>query len=173
MLFRSRTHKGVNSEDIEMTPALNVETVSSPAGLYYDKTHTWAFMEKTGFVKVGVDDFLQHLTGKVTQVKMKASGDKVRKGEKIMTVMHDGKQLELYSPVSGTIKEQNQSLLSNPSQINSSPYDAGWVYQIEPSNWIRETHFMFMADKFKAWLDDEFIRLKEFLASSANRNTEV
>ncbi|HKL34084.1 MAG TPA: substrate-binding domain-containing protein, partial [Tangfeifania sp.] len=116
-----RTHKGVNSEDIEMTPALNVETVSSPAGLYYDKTHTWAFMEKTGFVKVGVDDFLQHLTGTVTQVKLKTAGEKVRKGEKIMTVMHDGKQLELYSPVSGTIKEQNQSLLSNPSQINSSP----------------------------------------------------
>ena len=168
-----RTHKGVNSEDIEMTPALNVETVSSPAGLYYDKTHTWAFMEKTGFVKVGVDDFLQHLTGPLTQVKLKTAGEKVRKGEKIMTVMHDGKQLELYSPVSGTIKEQNQSLLSNPSQINSSPYDAGWVYQIEPSNWIRETHFMFMADKFKAWLDDEFIRLKEFLATSANKNTVV
>jgi len=168
-----RTHKGVNSEDIEMTPALNVETVSSPAGLYYDKTHTWAFMEKTGFVKVGVDDFLQHLTGPLTQVKLKTAGEKVRKGEKIMTVMHDGKQLELYSPVSGTIKEQNQSLLTNPSQINSSPYDAGWVYQIEPSNWIRETHFMFMADKFKAWLDDEFIRLKEFMATSANKNTVV
>ena len=168
-----KTHQGIGSEDIEMTPALNTETVTSPAGLYYDKTHTWAFMEKTGFVKVGVDDFLQHLTGTVTQVRMKAPGEKVRKGEKIMTVMHNGKQLELYSPVSGHIKEQNQSLLSNPSQINSSPYDAGWVYQIEPSNWIRETHFLFMADKFKAWLDDEFIRLKEFLATTANRNTEV
>lgn len=164
---------GIGSEDIEMSPALNVETVTSPAGLYYDKTHTWAFMEKNGFVKVGVDDFLQHLTGPLTQVKLKAAGEKVRRGEKIMTVMHDGKQLELYAPVSGTIKEQNQLLVSNPSQINNSPYDEGWVYQIEPSNWIRETHFMFMADKFKVWLDEEFSRLKEFLATSANRNTVV
>ena len=175
MLVRGifKTHQGIDSEDIEMSPALNVETVSSPAGLYYDKTHTWAFMEKNGFVKVGVDDFLQHLTGPLTQVKLKAAGEKVRRGEKIMTVMHDGKQLELYAPVSGTIKEQNQLLVSNPSQINSSPYDEGWVYQIEPSNWIRETHFMFMAGKFKAWLDEEFSRLKEFLATSANRNSEV
>jgi glycine cleavage system H lipoate-binding protein len=168
-----KAHKGVNSEDIETTPSLNPETVTSPAGLYYDKTHTWAFMEKNGRVKVGINDFLQHLTGPLTQVKLKDAGEKVRKGEKIMTVMHEGKQLELYSPVSGYIREQNQSLLSNPSQINSSPYEAGWVYQIEPLNWLRETHFLFMADKFKAWLEDEFIRLKEFLANSANRNTEV
>lgn len=168
-----KTHKGVQSEDIEMSPALNVETVSSPAGLYYDKTHTWAFLEKDGFVKVGVDDFLQHLTGTVTQVKLKSAGQKVRKGEKILTVMHEGKQLELYAPVSGTIKAQNESLLTNPSQINSSPYEAGWVYRIEPTNWLRETRLLFMAEKFKAWLDDEFARLREFLAGSANRNTEV
>jgi len=168
-----KSQQGIDSEDIGMSPALNVKTVSSPAGLYYDKTHTWAFMEKEGFVKIGVDDFLQHLTGTVTQVRLKTAGEKVRKGEKIMTVMHEGKQLELYAPVSGTIKAQNESLLSNPSQINTSPYDAGWVYQIEPSNWLRETRFLFMADKFKLWLDDEFVRLREFLASSANRNTVV
>jgi glycine cleavage system H lipoate-binding protein/ABC-type phosphate transport system substrate-binding protein len=168
-----KTHKGIQSEDIEMSPALNREIVSSPAGLYYDKKHTWSFMEKDGFVKVGVDDFLQHLIGTVTQVKLKTAGEKVRKGEKIMTIIHEGKQLELYAPVSGTIKTQNESLLSNPSQINTSPYEAGWVYQIEPTNWLRETRFLFMADKFKTWLDEEFARLREFLATSANRNTVV
>ena len=32
-----------------------------PKGIYFDKTHTWAFMEQNGIVKVGIDDFLQHI----------------------------------------------------------------------------------------------------------------
>jgi glycine cleavage system H lipoate-binding protein/ABC-type phosphate transport system substrate-binding protein len=171
--FRKKQKTAIDSEDIEITLALNVNTVAAPAGLFYDKTHTWAFMEKDGLVKIGIDDFLQHLTGQLTQVKMKAPGEKVRKGEKIFTIAHEGKQLEIYSPVSGYIKQHNQTLLSKPGMMNSAPYSEGWVYQIEPANWLRETRFMFMADKFREWLDDEFTRLKDFLATSANSNSVV
>ncbi len=170
---RLKRKHGISSEDIEVTPALNVESILAPAGLFYDKTHTWAFMEQDGMVKVGIDDFLQHVTGPLSQVKMKEPGEKVRKGEKILTIIQQGKQLDIYSPVTGQIKTQNQTLINNPSQINSDPYLSGWVYQIEPSNWLRETKFMFMADKFNEWLEDEFVRLKDFLAASANSNAVV
>ncbi len=40
-----------------------------PGGLYFDKTHTWAFMEQDGIVRVGIDDFMQHITGTVDKVK--------------------------------------------------------------------------------------------------------
>ncbi|WP_372948443.1 hypothetical protein [Mariniphaga sp.] len=171
--FKRKQKAGIVSEDIAITPALNVNSVTAPAGLYYDKSHTWAFMEKDGQVKIGIDDFLQHITGQLTQVKLKTAGEKVRKGEKIFTIIREGKQLEIYSPVSGYIKHYNEDLLSNPEKLNSSPYADGWVYQIEPANWLRETRFMFMADKFRDWLDDEFTRLKDFLATSANSNSLV
>ncbi|MGM0621457.1 MAG: glycine cleavage system protein H, partial [Bacteroidota bacterium] len=135
---------------------------------FYDKTHTWAFMEENGQVKIGINDFLQHVTGSVTQLKMKAAGEKIRKGEKILTLMHQGKQLSIYSPVTGVIKQQNEELLTNPSQLNSAPYTNGWVYQIEPANWVREISFMFMADKFRDWMKDEFTRLKNFMAVVVN-----
>jgi glycine cleavage system H lipoate-binding protein/ABC-type phosphate transport system substrate-binding protein len=173
VFFKRKQKAGILSEDIAITPALNVNSVDAPAGLYYDKTHTWAFMEKDGRVKIGIDDFLQHITGPLTQVKLKTAGEKVRKGEKIFTITREGKQLEICSPVSGYIRQYNDELLSNPEKLNSSPYAEGWVYQIEPANWLRETRFMFMADKFKEWLDDEFIRLKDFLATSANSNAVV
>ncbi|MBW6534101.1 MAG: hypothetical protein K0B11_03780 [Mariniphaga sp.] len=171
--FKRKQKAGIVSEDIEITPALNVNTVAAPAGLYYDKSHTWAFMEKDGQVKIGINDFLQHLTGQLTQVKMKAAGEKVRKGEKIFTIIREGKQLEIYSPVSGYIKQYNEDLLTSPEKLNLSPYSDGWVYQIEPANWLRETRFMYMADKFRDWLDEEFTRLKDFLATSANSNALV
>ncbi len=175
LLVRSKRKEklGIDSEDIEMTPAMNENSINAPAGLYYDKTHTWAFMERDGLVKIGVDDFMQHLTGALTHIKMKDSGEKVRKGEKILSIVRDGKQLELYSPVSGIIKNRNQSLLSEPQQVNADPYADGWVYQIEPLNWTREMRLLFMADTYKEWLEDEFTRLRDFLATSANSNAVV
>jgi len=161
------------SKQISITPMLNENSIDSPKGLYYDKSHTWAFMEKDGNVKIGIDDFLQHVTGNLTRIKMKETGEKVRKGEAVMNIIHDGKQLTLYSPVSGTILERNQSVISDSSLLNSSPYSEGWVYLIEPINWAREIQFLFMAEKYKEWLRGEFIRLKDFFAASVMANTSV
>ncbi len=157
--------------EIQLAHGLNENSVVAPKGLYFDRTHTWAFMEKNGTVKVGIDDFLQHITGTITRVKMKEAGDKVRKGEKIMTIIHDGKQLNLYAPISGIIKEQNQSLVTDSSLVNTSPYADGWVYMIEPKNWTREIQFMFMGEKYIEWLRNEFDRMKDFVADSMRGNT--
>jgi glycine cleavage system H lipoate-binding protein/ABC-type phosphate transport system substrate-binding protein len=167
--------KRVNAidEDIEITSAFDENSIQVPKGLYFDKSHTWAFMQQDGNVKIGLDDFLQHITGPITRIKMKEAGEKVRKGEKILTIIQNGKQLNISSPISGIIREQNHSLTINSSMLNAAPFTEGWVYLIEPKNWLREIQFMFMAEKYKVWLQDEFIRLKDFLAASLRSNTNV
>jgi len=147
---------------------LNENSLLIPKGLYYDKTHTWAFMDQDGIVKVGVDDFLQHVTGPITRIKMEGKGKKVKKGEQIMSIIQNGKQLNLYAPVSGTIIEQNRLLDTNSSIINSSPYIEGWVYKIEPDNWNRENQLLFIAEKHKEHIKSEFARLRDFLAMALN-----
>jgi len=163
----------VSDEDFNFTPAFDENSVLAPKGLYFDKTHTWAFMEKDGMVKVGIDDFLQHITGALTRLKMKEPGEKVRKGEKILTIIRYGKQLDIYAPISGTIREQNKKLLADSSIINDSPFAEGWVYVIEPTNWLREIQFLFMGENYREWLQDEFTRLKDFFAASARSNSLV
>lgn len=162
---------------IEGSPAiqasLNEESILAPAGLMYDKTHTWAFMEKDGNVRIGLDDFMQHITGRITRVVMKNEGESIRKGEKLMSIIRDGKQLDIYSPISGTIKQTNTLLVSNSSLINDAPHAEGWVYMVEPRNWFRESQFMLMGERYKDWLTDEFTRLKDFIAASVYRNARV
>ncbi len=160
-------------EDISFTPAFDENSIIAPKGLYFDKTHTWAFMEKDGMVKIGIDDFLQHITGTISRIKMKDPGEMVRKGEKILTIIKDGKQLNIYSPISGTIREQNHQLNSDSSIINSSPFADGWVYTVEPKNWLREIQFLFMGENYKEWLQDEFTRLKDFFATSMRSSQAV
>ncbi len=152
-------------------PVLNENAVDIPNGLYFDKTYTWSFMEKDGNVKVGIDDFLQHITGPITEIKIKDPGDKIKKGEQILTLVQNGKQLNIYAPISGYIKSINEDIMFDSSLINSSPYEKGWVYKIEPINWLTEIQFLNMANKYKEWLKNEFTRLKDFISNSANART--
>jgi len=151
-------HKGTQS-------IFDENSVIIPKGIYFDKTHTWAFMKKDGTVKIGIDDFLQHITGSITRIEMKNSGEKIKKGECLFTIVQKGKQLDIYSPVSGTIKTRNRSLLTDSSLLNSAPYEDGWIYTIEPTNWLLEIQFLSMSEKYKIGLKHEFIRLKDFFAS--------
>ena len=148
------------------TLGFDQKSVLAPNGLYFDKTHTWAFMEKDGNVTIGIDDFLQHVTGPITRIEMKNPGEKIKKGELLLSIVQSGKQLKIYAPISGTIKNQNEALLSRSSYINSAPFSEGWVYMIEPTNWLKEIQLLDMADKYKNWLSSEFLRLKDFLATT-------
>lgn len=133
-------------------------------GLYFDKSHTWAFMERDGVVSIGIDDFLQHVTGSITRIKMKSPGEEIRKGEPFLTIIQEGKQLNINAPITGVIKAQNQRLLTNASIINSSPYSEGWIYMIEPYHWLRDTQFLIIAKGYREWIKMEFLHLKDFLA---------
>ncbi len=141
-------------------------SVNIPKGLFYDKTHTWIYMEKDGSVSVGVDDFIQHIIGKITRIETKKPGEKIKKGELLLSVIQSGKQLNLYSPVSGTISKINDSLMNDSTALNTSPYSSGWVYMIEPANWAKEMQLLDIAEKYKCWLGSEFTRLKDFLAAT-------
>jgi glycine cleavage system H lipoate-binding protein len=161
----SRRRKSKETANSALSAAVfNEISVNAPKGLLFNKTHTWAFMEKNGLVKIGIDDFLMHVTGPLSRIKMKHPGESIRKGEPAMTIIQNGKQLVINAPVSGTIKFENNQLIDNISLLNFSPVNEGWIYAIEPSNWEKESQFMLMTEKYKDWLKNEFSRLKDFLA---------
>lgn len=164
-----------NSKHSNVVPALNEDltsfdetSVSVPNGIYFDRAHTWAFMEKDGNITVGIDDFLQRVTGPINRIEMKSTGEKIKKGDLLFSIVQKGKQLNLYAPVSGIIKKQNDALIADTSLINKSPYTLGWVYLIEPSNWFKEIQFLEMATKYRKWISTEFSRVKDFLAANLN-----
>ncbi len=139
-----------------------------PGGLFFDRSHTWTFMEKSGRVRIGIDNFLQHVCGSVTRVSMKQPGEKIKRGDTFLTLIQNGKRLEIKSPVSGIIQEQNKALIKDASLLNSQPYADGWVLMVEPQSWITELKSYFMGQAYTDWLKSEMARLKEFLASTMN-----
>lgn len=168
-LFRSR--KGDEKKiDSDRGSVFDRGGVAAPGGLYYDKTHTWAFLERDGIVRIGIDDFLQRVTGRVTRLIMKKPGEKVKRGERILTLVQKGKQMNIYSPMSGTIVESNKLLETESSLINRAPFGEGWVYMVEPDNWSRDIQHMSMSINYLEWLGEEFTRLRDFLAGIIKRD---
>lgn len=146
------------------TKAFTEASVSVPAGLYYDKSHTWVYMEKNGNVKIGLDDFLIKVTGPLTKVSLKKPGETIQKGSPALTIIQDGKKLSINAPVTGKIVTQNEEIKESTFSLNSSPYYNGWIYTIEPTNWLADNRFLLMAEKYKEWLHNEFTRLKDFFS---------
>jgi glycine cleavage system H lipoate-binding protein/ABC-type phosphate transport system substrate-binding protein len=164
-LGRSGKQEAAGVMRLSRPGSFGVGTATYPADLFYDRSHTWAFMEKTGNVRVGIDDFIQHVTGSVSRVMMKSPGEKINRGETLFTIVQQGKQLEIKSPMSGLVVEQNNELLKDATLLNSDPYAAGWVYTVEPVSWMAEMKSYFMGESYGKWLTDEFTRLKDFFAT--------
>jgi glycine cleavage system H protein len=137
-----------------------------PKGLFYSKNHTWTYLEKSGTAKVGLDDLLLHITGEVRLNYIKDPDEMVKKGETLAEVNQNGKLLRIKSPISGKIVQANPLLPENPGLLNKDPYERGWIYSIQPANWIEETRSYYFAEEAIKWSKKELERFKDFITLS-------
>jgi len=150
---------------------LSASILRIPQGLFYFRNHTWMYMEKTGAAKVGLDDLLLHITGKVKFRTLKTPGEKISKGDLLTEIDQNGKLLSIFSPVSGIITDTNSLLNESNGELNEDPYGKGWIYKIKPSNWIAETKSCYFAEEATDWSARELERFKDFLARTTRNYT--
>ncbi|RKH20158.1 glycine cleavage system protein GcvH [Corallococcus praedator] len=106
---------------------------SIPQNLKYTKEHEWARVEgKT--VVVGVTAHAQEALGDVVYVELPKLGTQLVEGKQFGVIESTKAVSDLYAPISGTVVKVNDELTNNPSIINSDPYGAGWIAEIEPSD---------------------------------------
>jgi glycine cleavage system H protein len=146
----------------KLTPA----SITIPQGLFFSRSHTWAHLERSGVAKVGLDDLLVHITGKVKLNRILDSGERIRKGDFICEIVQKDKRLKIYSPISGEILETNPLIVENPELLNEDPYQKGWVYKIKPTSWVTDTQSYFLAEDATLWAKQELDRFKDFLSQS-------
>ena len=148
---------------------LTPNNLKVPQGLFFNRHHTWVHLEGSGTAKVGIDDFLMHLTGKVKFSSFKNPGETINKGDLLTEIHSADKRLNVYAPISGEIIQNNELLIEYPDIINEDPYDSGWVYKIKPSAWVKETGSYLLAEDASSWIKKELERFKEFLAGGSLR----
>ena len=104
-----------------------------PNNLFYAKTHEWARKEGNK-VYVGITDHAQHEITDIVHVELPEVGKSFDKEQPCAVVESVKSAFDIYSPVSGTIVEVNEELLSAPELINQDPYGKGFFFVLEVSN---------------------------------------
>ncbi len=106
---------------------------SVPEEYYYSKDHEWAHVDEN-VVTVGVTTFAQEQLGEIVYVDLPEEGQKVTQNEPFGAVESVKASSDLYSPVSGTVIEVNNSMMDDPGSLNDDPMEEGWLIRIEMDN---------------------------------------
>jgi glycine cleavage system H protein len=104
-----------------------------PANLKYTKEHEWILVEGNK-AKIGITDFAQKELGDIVYLDISSQGKKVAQNEIFGTIEAVKTVSDLYMPVTGTILGMNDALESDPQLVNTDPYGAGWMVEIELAN---------------------------------------
>ncbi|KAI9497911.1 glycine cleavage system H protein, partial [Zychaea mexicana] len=99
----------------------------------YTDDHEWISIE--GDVgTIGITDYAQKALGDVVFVETPAVGDAVEKKDQIGAVESVKAASDIYTPITGEVVNVNEALADEPSLINTSPEEDGWLAKIKLSN---------------------------------------
>ncbi|MDA8357035.1 MAG: glycine cleavage system protein GcvH [Actinomycetota bacterium] len=104
-----------------------------PEDLRYSVDHEWVKIDGNR-ARIGITDYAQDALGDVVYVEMPKVGTAVVAGESLGEVESTKSVSEVYAPVGGVIATVNPLLAEAPERLNSSPYDEGWICEIDISD---------------------------------------
>ena len=111
-----------------------------PNDLRYTKEHEWVKVVSETVVRVGITDYAQSALGDIVYLSLPAVGTSLAAGQTCGEVESTKSVSDIYAPLNGVVKVINDAAVTEPSVINSSPYEAGWLMELEvPSASIAET----------------------------------
>lgn len=124
-----------------------------PKDLKYTKEHEWIKVEGN-IATVGITDYAQDSLGDVVYVELPQEGGHVTKNEPFGVVESVKAVSDLYSPVSGSVTEVNDSIIDSPEVINEDPYGDAWMIKVEISN-PGDLGDLLSADEYQKFIEEE------------------
>ncbi len=102
-----------------------------PEDLLYTDEHEWIRKVGDTTVRVGITDYAQDQLGDVVYVELPETGKQVAKDDLVVEIESTKSVGEVYAPFAGTITSVNEAVGETPELVNSSPYEEGWLVEIE------------------------------------------
>ncbi len=95
----------------------------------------WIPPQTDSRVRVGLSDYLQMHSGDAAFVTPKPVGTRLEVNDDFAELETMKINMALPSPVSGTIVAVNEALEEKPELVNQSPYENGWLAEIDATSW--------------------------------------
>lgn len=106
----------------------------NPTELQYTTEHEWVRTADGGLVRFGITDFAQDALGDIVFVSLPEVGQRIEVGQPCGEVESTKSVSDVFAPVSGVVTARNESLDDEPGIVNTDPYGAGWLVEVETSD---------------------------------------
>lgn len=103
------------------------------AELKYTPTHEWVSLNGK-IATIGITDHAQKEISDVVFIELPKIDRIVKQKESAMVIESVKAAFDIYAPLSGKVIKVNEKLKNHPELLNRSPYEEGWLFQIECSD---------------------------------------
>jgi glycine cleavage system H protein len=129
--------------------------------LYYDPVNHFWVDARRPFAVIGMTPLIQETSGSFVAVQVSPPGTALKRNQQMGMVEAEKHVGPLKSPVSGTVRLVNESVLSNPRLMNDEPYDGGWLMEIEMSDLTELDSMITGQENIRQWFEAELKRFND------------
>ena len=105
-----------------------------PQNRSYSTEHEWVRLAPDGLAIVGITEYAQEQLGDVVFIELPETGIQYQQFDKVGEIESVKAVSDLYIPLGGIILITNDEVTQNPERINESPYEDGWLFQLQLSD---------------------------------------
>ncbi len=96
----------------------------------FSKQHEWVSAEGD-VATIGITKHATEMLGDIVFVELPKKGKNIEKEDQVGVVESTKAASDVYTPISGEIVKSNQSIVDDPSKINSDPENEGWFFKLK------------------------------------------
>jgi CheY-like chemotaxis protein len=106
-----------------------------PDTVYSLGEHAWARLQRPGMATVGVGETFRDTIRDFSSLALPRPNEKTSQGRSCANITTPDELLfRVWSPLSGTVLEVNERVISDPRRANTDPFSEGWLLKIRPTN---------------------------------------
>jgi glycine cleavage system H protein len=133
---------------------MRIDDYEFPDELYYTQDHAWVKVEGDR-IRVGITDAMQGLAGEITFIRVPRVDKPFGLGKTLASIQSGKWAGRIATPMAATVVEANASLTTNPSLLNNSPYNEGWIALMEPADLSSGLSLLMHGTDFEPWITKE------------------
>ncbi len=99
----------------------------------FSKEHEWIKLDGDT-ATIGITQHATEMLGDIVFVELPEIGSSVAKDGNAGVVESTKAASDIYTPVSGEIIENNQSIVDDPAKVNSDPENEAWFFKLKITN---------------------------------------
>ena len=99
----------------------------------FSKEHEWIKLDGDT-ATIGITQHAAEMLGDIVFVELPKLGSSVAKDGNAGVVESTKAASDIYTPVSGEIIENNQSIVDDPAKINTDPENEAWFFKLKITN---------------------------------------